>query len=433
MAGVLGEINQNLLGLQALARGRQDMDAERKQLEDQRIASESLREYQRTAQEGNPNYEALSEAALRSPQLASNFLQSVGIADARRGQDAANYALSAYQNIDNPEEFVRLTQNRINYLQQQGRDPSESVRVLEKYMSGDVESVRKGTKILAASLANQGYLDKDIYASTFGAGGGRSMGSTKILDDGTTIQVTSSGPVVFSPSGEQLTGQAAADAIRQANQYGADIQSARAGGRTSATLDARVAGGGEAQRIESAASEEGKTAVQRRDMWKTQALGAAENIPTLRRAIDLQDQINTGGGINAIRKAANYLGVASEDEGELNSLFGQNILGQLKSTFGGSPTEGEREALAQAQASFNQTGKINSRLLKNALKLAEQRVQRGKRAAAADKDQSTIEEIDAAMAITLGDDEGGSGQGVNTPSFSPPAAAQGWSIKPLGQ
>ena len=29
--------------------------------------------------------------------------------------------------------------------------------------------------------------------------------------------------------------------------------------------------------------------------------------------------------------------------------------------------------------------------------------------------------------------EGGSGQGVNTPSFAPPAATQGWSIKPLGQ
>lgn len=433
MAGIVGGINQNLMGLQALAAGRQELDQNKKNLEDQRIAAESLREYQRTAQEGNPNYDALSEAALRSPQLASNFLQSVGIADARRGQDAANYAIGAYQNIDKPEEFVRLTQNRINYLQQQGRDPSESVKVLEKYMAGDVETVRKGTKILAASLANQGYLDKDIYASTFGAGGGRSLGSTKILDDGTTIQATSAGPVVFSPSGEQLTGQAAADAIRSAQQYGADIQSARAGGRTAATLDARVQGGGEAQRVEAVGAEEGKTAVARRDAWKTQALSAAENIPTLRRASELQEAINTGGGSNAIRKIANYLGVASEDEGELNSLFGQNILGQLKSTFGGSPTEGEREALAQAQASFTQTGKINSRLLKNALKLAEQRVERGKRAAKADKDDATIEEIEAAMAITLGDAEGGSGQGVNTPAFAPPAATQGWSIKPLGQ
>lgn len=176
MAGVLGDINQNLMGLQALAAGRQEIEQNRKQIEDQRIASESLREYQRTAQEGNPNFEALSEATLRSPQLASQFLQSVGIADDRRGQDAANYALSAYQNIDNPDEFVRLTQNRINYLQQQGRDPSESVKVLEAYLAGDKENVRKGTKVLAASLANQGYLDKDIYASTFGAGGAAKIG-----------------------------------------------------------------------------------------------------------------------------------------------------------------------------------------------------------------------------------------------------------------
>lgn len=419
MAGIMGDVTKNLMGLQALARGRQEIEEQDRKLENNRAASESLRRFQMTSQEGNPDYEALNEAIINSPELAQNVLAGLGIKEKRQGLEAADFAVKAASTFDNKPQLMQLVKARVDYLQSQGRDPKDTIEFAETYLKGDVQGAKNGLKASAAALANQGYLDKDIYASMFGVGGGRSMGSTKILDDGTTIQVTSSGPVVFSPSGEQLTGEAAVNAIRQANQYGADIQSARAGGRTSATLDARVAGGGEAQRIEAEGSEEGKTAVQRRDMWKTQALGAAENIPTLRRAIDLQEAINTGGGINAIRKVANYLGVASENEGELNSLFGQNILGQLKSTFGGNPTEGEREALAQAQASFNQTGKINSRLLKNALKLAGQRVERGKRAAKADKDDATIEEINAAMAITLGDDEGGSGQG--------------WSIKPLGQ
>lgn len=103
---------------------------------------------------------------------------------------------------------------------------------------------------------------------------------------------------------------------------------------------------------------------------------------------------------------ANYLGVASQDEGELNSLFGQNILGQLKATFGGNPTEGEREALAQAQASFTNTGKINSKLLRNALKLANEKVARGRRAAQADKDDATVNEIDNALNISLSDNAG---------------------------
>lgn len=433
MAGIVGDINQNLMGLQSLARGRQEIEQQEQQLQGNRIAQENLRKFQLSSQEGNPDYEALNEAIINSPELAQNVLAGLGIREKRQGLEAADFAVKAAANFDNKPQLMQLVKNRVEYLQSQGRDPKDTIEFAETYLQGDVQGAKNGLKASAAALANQGYLDKDIYASTFGVGGGRNLGSTKILDDGTTIQATSSGPIVFSASGEQLTGEAAANAIRQANQYGADIQSQRAGGRTAASLEARVEGGGEAQRVEAVGAEEGKTAVARRDAWKTQGLAAAENIPTLRRAIDLQEQINTGGGINAIRKMANYLGVASEDEGELNSLFGQNILGQLKSTFGGNPTEGEREALAQAQASFNQTGKINSRLLKNALKLADQRVQRGKRAAKADKDDATIEEIDAALSVTLGDDEGGSGRGVNTPSFAPPAATQGWSIKPLGQ
>jgi len=192
------------------------------------------------------------------------------------------------------------------------------------------------------------------------------------------------------------------------------IEGAKAGSKENAELDARLEKLPTLRTNVTNAEEVTKGSVARRDLYKTQGLAAAENVPTLRRAIDLQDAINTGGGTNAIRKMANYLGVASQDEGELNSLFGQNILGQLKSTFGGNPTEGEREALEQAQASFSQTGKINSKLLKNALKLAESKIERGRRAAAADNDDATLSEIDAAMNVHLGDD-------IN-PRKAPPAA-----------
>jgi len=183
------------------------------------------------------------------------------------------------------------------------------------------------------------------------------------------------------------------------------IEGAKAGGKENAELDARLEKLPTLRTNVTNAEEVTKGSALRRDLFKTQGLAAAENVPTIRRAIDLQEAINSGGGANAIRKMANFLGAASQDEGELNSLFGQNILGQLKSTFGGNPTEGERQALEQAQASFSQTGKINSKLLKNALKLAESKIERGRRAAAADKDDATMTEIDAAMNVHFGDDE----------------------------
>lgn len=146
-----------------------------------------------------------------------------------------------------------------------------------------------------------------------------------------------------------------------------------------------------------------KKATEQRAEYKKQAVAAAENIPTLERAIELNNKVVTGGSQAALQAAANYLGVASSDPGELRSLLNQNILGQLKSTFGGNPTEGERAALGQAQASFNQSGEVNQALLDNALKLARMRVNRGKQAANKDNDKETIRYIEDALSVKLGE------------------------------
>lgn len=64
--------------------------------------------------------------------------------------------------------------------------------------------------------------------------------SSDILDDGTVIQVLKSGGTrVVDPSGNVLSGAARAEAIKVAQNYGAEIQSARAGGRTASTEAAK--------------------------------------------------------------------------------------------------------------------------------------------------------------------------------------------------
>lgn len=420
MAGVVGEINNNLLGLQQLAVGRQQLEQNSAASENNRIASESLRKYYASEQAGAPDTEALNEAFLRSPELAGRMLQGAGITDKRKGQDAADYALKAYQSIDNPQEFVDLTANRINYLQKTGRDASHTIKALEAYQSGQKEEVRKGTKLLLSSLANQGFVDKDIYSQVVGVNlGGSSTGRSEILEDGTVIQSTPTGPVVYSADGRRLTGSEAAQAVLNAQNYGANLQAQRAGGRAAAVgnvnlgLAPQIAAATDAAKagVElatapgiQAATTTAEEGAKNRNLYKTQAITTAENIPTLKRAIELQGKISTGGAANNIRALSNYLGSSSTDAGELNSLFNQNILGQLKSTFGGSPTEGERTALAQAQASYQQTGSINSKLLQNALKLADLRVKRGRAAAKTDNDSDTLDSIDSALSIDFSDE-----------------------------
>lgn len=423
MAGIIGEVNNNLLGLQQLAQTRQDMDARKTLIEDNKIATDNLRRFHESQQSGNPDYSAFNEAVLRSPELASNVLKSIGVQESRQGRDASSFIAQAALSLDDPDRFMSLAQNRIKYLQEAGRDPKDTISLVESYAKGDKEAARRDLQSVGAALTNQGYLDKDVYSQVFGVGGDAEFNS---ITQGFSEEEKAQYRRVKAGLAPRAVGSAAiTTALGGLTDYVADSQATIAGrtegSKTSADIAARVAGGGQAEEIESEKSVTGKDAAERRALFKTQAIAAAENVPTLRRAIELQDAINTGGGINALRKVANYLGVASQDEGELNSLFGQNILGQLKSTFGGNPTEGEREALAQAQASFNQTGKINSKLLRNALRLADAKVQRGKRAAQADKDDATFNEIDAALNISLGD----------TPKQSAPASG-GWAIRPVG-
>lgn len=169
MAGVMGDINNNLMGLQQLAAGRQQIQQNQELAANNKLATENLRKYYSSEQAGNPDFAALQEAFLLSPDMSQRMLQGAGITDKRKGQDAASYAIEAYGAIDDPERFVDLTQKRIQYLQAQGRDASQSIGALEAYMGGKKEQVKNGTKLLLASLTNQGYLDKDVYGQLAGA------------------------------------------------------------------------------------------------------------------------------------------------------------------------------------------------------------------------------------------------------------------------
>lgn len=89
----------------------------------------------------------------------------------------------------------------------------------------------------------------DLEQDRMGLGGGSSrVQSSEILADGTVVAVMANGtPRVMSPSGEVLTGQAAADAIRAARDYGVENQRSIYGGRREGTLGADINLGGEAE------------------------------------------------------------------------------------------------------------------------------------------------------------------------------------------
>ena len=219
-------------------------------------------------------------------------------------------------------------------------------------------------------------------------GGGENAGvqSSNILDDGTVIQVLKSGGTrVVDPAGNVLSGAARAEAIKSAQNYGIDIQSARAGGRA-----------GEAERA--------KGNVGRSQEFINQGVTSAQALPTIKRSMDLLNSIETG-GIDAARiKAKQMFGIESADEGELTYNLGKNVLSQLKDTFGSAFTAAEGERLATLEAGLGRNPESNKRILANALQTMQKKAERGIQAARDNGDEFSASDIESYMKMSLGDE-----------------------------
>lgn len=426
MAGIMGDVTNNLMGLQALARGRQDMEARSMQMESNKLAQDSLRRYQLSSQEGNPDYDALNEAIINSPELSQNVLAGLGIREKRQGVEAADFAVKAAGVFDNKPQLMQLVKARVEYLQSQGRDPKDTIEFAEAYLQGDVQGAKNGLKSSAAALANQGYLDKDIYASTFGVSTGSGLGSTKILDNGTTVQASPTGPLVYSATGERLTGQAAADAIKEAQQYGVDLQSQRAGGRSDAVLDSQIDKKPVLTDLDTRAKKEAENAASTSKEYFDQVQSIEGNIRNYAEGIRLvrEEGANTG----VIARKLPSLKAASQKLDNLRNRLGLDVVGGT--TFG---------ALSEAELKMAlDTGMPNNLQPSELASWFEERML---------AQQKMADILDGAVQFlntpgnTLADlramqkeeKAARESQSSNASSNSPPAVTQGWSIKPLGQ
>ena len=70
MAGILGDALQTARQFQGLASVEQQMQQQAKQSEQQKIGFEALKRYQETAQDGNPDNDAMTTALIYNPDSA---------------------------------------------------------------------------------------------------------------------------------------------------------------------------------------------------------------------------------------------------------------------------------------------------------------------------------------------------------------------------
>jgi hypothetical protein len=112
-----------------------------------------------------------------------------------------------------------------------------------------------------------------------------------------------------------------------------------------------------------------------------QESAARDSVSALREARALSDKFGGGRAGTALswaeRQAASMVNISPSESAkateEFNNIVGQEVLNKLRATFGGNPTNAEREVLAKLQASSYEERSVRNALLDRAIKMAEER------------------------------------------------------------
>jgi hypothetical protein len=129
----------------------------------------------------------------------------------------------------------------------------------------------------------------------------------------------------------------------------------------------QVSGVSEAEQI-AAGQVQGRGSSERAQSIINAGIDAASALPTVIDAINLLEEIQTGGFAGASMRAKSLFGIESGDEGELSNLLSVNVLQQLKPIFGAAFTAAEGERLERISASPGRSTETNLRLLRRELK-----------------------------------------------------------------
>lgn len=158
----LQEMLQNLGGFQSLAANAQRMQQVEQQQTATKEASDLLRTFYKSQQEGKPDYNSLNEAILRSPELSQGVLNGIGLQDKQRQQKAASDVVTLYQSLGNKDAFNRAAAVRVNDIMASGGDPKDTLELVRVYNEQGPEAARRAIQQVGAAMVNQGIIKPEL-------------------------------------------------------------------------------------------------------------------------------------------------------------------------------------------------------------------------------------------------------------------------------
>ena len=180
--------------------------------------------------------ELIRQAKAVDPVQAEEILTSMGLDDASKRAEFSRFA-AKIQSLPF-EQRGEAINARARELQEQGRDPSETLQLLG--VSEETQNrALTGIQLMDLSTKERFDIQAKQAAVTAKATTAKKVQSSSILPNGTTIQILSDGKTqVTDPAGNVLSGKARGDAIKEAQRYGVTIQQLRAQGRETGKMTA---------------------------------------------------------------------------------------------------------------------------------------------------------------------------------------------------
>jgi hypothetical protein len=181
--------------------------------------------------------ELIEEARQIDPGEAQRQLKVMGLDDPSRRAEASR---AAAQIMSAPfAQREQAIMSRVNELQAQGRDPKDTLELLSM---NEAQQNQALTGIQLLDLSTRERLGLQQKRAEQLKIGGPEVKSSKILDDGTTVQSMKDGTTqVISPSGELLAGDARTAAVKEAQRFGVELQGKRAQQREGGKGAAKIA------------------------------------------------------------------------------------------------------------------------------------------------------------------------------------------------
>lgn len=282
----------------------------------------------------------------KSPEAGKQLEQMMGF---RSKETKQNFLETTRKSLADPDNTLQYMQERVDYIDSVGGDSSDGRKAMQMYQQ-DPEGSKKKMELTYAQLASPQEFKAYQQQQKEGETSQLKIGSQEILEDGTIIQSTNSGPVVYNPQGKRVKGQAAADAVSTARAAKVSNSRRAAGGRRKAALEAELELKGQVEA--GIVSQKGAATISVKAFDKLEKINL--NISNMDEAIKAIDE---GASTGIIQSKLPSIRAASQRLDNLQRRLGLDVVGQT--TFG-ALSKGELDLALKVAIPLN----LNSQELK---------------------------------------------------------------------